>query len=79
MTLTNGNPPSIASVQSLELLLAVIDKKIQPGQFYAAPTGLIDVSNLDAALPWDPKPAQVAAWLAEPLPTPSTPPVPPSK
>ena len=78
MTLTNGNPPSIASVQSLALLLAVIDKKIPPGQFYAAPTGLIDSSNVGEAIPWDAKPDQVAAWLAAPLPSPSAPPTPPT-
>ncbi|MDQ0391974.1 sugar ABC transporter substrate-binding protein [Labrys monachus] len=71
MTITNSNPPSIASVQSLQLLLAVIDKKIEPGQFYAAPTQLITSANMDTAIPWDAKPDQVAAWLAQPLPQPS--------
>ena len=78
MTLTNANPPSIASVQSLRLLLGVIDKTVQPGQFYAAPTGLIDSGNVDQAIPWDAKPEQVAAWLAQPLPQPSAPPTPPA-
>lgn len=79
MTLTNGNPPSIASVLALRLLLGVIDKSVKPGQFYAAPTGLTDNTNVDKAIPWDAKPEQVAAWLAEPLPQPSTPPTPPAK
>jgi len=79
MTLTNGNPPSIASVLSLRLLLGVIDGTVKPGQFYAAPTGLIDSSNVDKAIAWDAKPEDVAAWVAMPLPTGSTPPVPPGK
>ena len=79
MTLTNGNPPSIASVQSLRLLLDVIDKKIEPGQFYPAPTGLTDSSNMDKAIPWDAKAEDVAAWLAAPLPQPTAGPTPPTK
>ncbi len=78
MTLTNANPPSIASVLSLRLLLGVIDKSVQPGQFYAAPTGLIDSSNVEKAVPWDAKPEDVAAWMAVPLPQPSAPPTPPA-
>jgi ribose transport system substrate-binding protein len=68
LTLTNGNPPSIASVYALRLLLGVIDKSVKPGQFYAAPTQLTDSTNMDKAIPWDAKPEQVAAWLSDPLP-----------
>lgn len=77
MTMTNGNPPSIASVYSLRLLLGVIDGKVKPGQFYAAPTQLITKDNVDEAIPWDAKPADVAKWLSDPLPEGSAPPVPP--
>ncbi len=79
MTLTNGNPPSIATVQSLKLLLGVIDGKVSPGQFYAAPTGITDISNIDAAVPWDASREQIAKWLAEPLPQASAGPAVPGK
>lgn len=71
MSLTNGNPPSIATVQSLKLLLGVINGKVTPGRFYAAPTGITDRGNIDKAIPWDANAEQIAAWLAEPLPQPS--------
>jgi ribose transport system substrate-binding protein len=79
MTMTNGNPPSIASVYALRLLLGVIDGSVKPGQFYLAPTGLITKENLAEAVPWDATPASVDKWLKDPLPQPSTPPTPPSK
>jgi ribose transport system substrate-binding protein len=79
MTMTNGNPPSIASVYALRLLLGVIDGSVKPGQFYLAPTGLITKANLAEAVPWDATPASVDQWLKDPLPQPSTPPTPPAK
>ena len=79
MTMTNGNPPSIASVYALRLLLGVIDGSVKPGQFYLAPTGLITKENLAEAVPWDATPASVDKWLKDPLPQPSTPPTPPAK
>ena len=79
MTMTNGNPPSIASVYSLRLLLGVIDGSVKPGQFYAAPTQLTTKDNVADVIPWDAKPASVDQWLKDPLPQGSTPPTPPSK
>jgi ribose transport system substrate-binding protein len=79
MTMTNGNPPSVASVYSLRLLLGVIDGSVKPGQFYEAPTQLITKDNLADAIPWDATPDVVAKWLADPLPQGSAPPTPPAK
>lgn len=74
LALTNANPPSIASVMALRLLIGVIDKKVEPGRYYDAPTQLIDKTNLDHATRWDAPPAQVESWLAQPLPQPVIPP-----
>ena len=76
LALTNANPPSIASVMALRLLLAVIDKQTAPGQYYGAPTQLIDKTNIDTATRWDAPPEQVKSWLSEPLPAASAPPSP---
>lgn len=78
MTMTNGNPPSEASVYSLRLLLGVIDGSVKPGQFYEAPTQLITKDNVDDAVPWDTKPENIAKWLSDPLLKGSTPPTPPA-
>ncbi|HXT07614.1 MAG TPA: sugar ABC transporter substrate-binding protein [Roseiarcus sp.] len=77
MTMTNGNPPSIASVYALRLLLGVIAGSVKPGQFYFAPTQLTTKANVDQAIPWEATPASVAKWLSDPLPTGATPPSPP--
>ncbi|WEK50796.1 MAG: sugar ABC transporter substrate-binding protein [Candidatus Kaistia colombiensis] len=78
MTLTGSNPPSIASVHALRLLLGVIDGSVKPGQFYEAPSQLITKDNLGDAVPWDAKPEMVTEWLNQPLPQGSAPPVPPA-
>ena len=78
MTITNGNPPSIASVYSLRLLLGVIAGKVKPGQFYAAPTQLITKDNVADAVPWQASAANIDQWLKDPLPQGATPPTPPS-
>jgi ribose transport system substrate-binding protein len=78
MTLTGSNPPSIASVHALRLLLGVIDGSVKPGQFYYAPSQLITKDNLGDAIPWDAKPEMVTKWLEEPLPQGAAPPVPPA-
>ena len=59
MALTNANPPSIASVMALRLLVDIIDKKLPPGNYYNAPTQLIDKSNVDTATRWDAPPEQI--------------------
>jgi len=73
LSLTNANPPSIASVMALRLLIGIIDKKIEPGHYYDAPTQLIDKANIDQATRWDAPPEQVKSWLTQPLPQPVTP------
>jgi ribose transport system substrate-binding protein len=73
LALTNANPPSIASVMALRLLIGIIDKKIDPGHYYDAPTQLIDKSNIDTATRWDAPPDQVKSWLSQPLPQPVIP------
>ena len=73
LALTNANPPSIASVMALRLLIDIIDKKIRPGSYYDAPTQLIDSTNIDAATRWDAPPEQVKSWLSLPLPKPVVP------
>jgi ribose transport system substrate-binding protein len=78
MTMTNGNPPSIASVYSLRLLLGVIDGSVKPGQFYEAPTQLITKDNLADAVAWEAKPADIDKWLSDPLPQPGPGPTPPA-
>jgi len=77
MTMTNGNPPSIASVYALRLLLGVIDGSVKPGQFYLAPTQLTTKDNVDKVIPWDATPDVVAKWMSDPLPSGTTPPTPP--
>lgn len=71
LALTNANPPSIASVMALRLLIDVVDKKTPPGQYYLAPTQLIDATNIDTATRWDAPPDMVKGWLSLPLPQPS--------
>ncbi len=73
LALTNANPPSIASVMALRLLADIIDKKIEPGHYYGAPTQLIDKTNIDTATRWDAPPEQVKGWLDLPLPAPVIP------
>ncbi len=73
LALTNANPPSIASVMALRLLLGVIDGSVEPGHYYDAPTQLIDKSNVDQAVRWDATPEQIADWLKMPLPQPVVP------
>ena len=73
LALTNANPPSIASVMALRLLVDIIDKKIEPGHYYDAPTQLIDKTNIDSATRWDAPPEMIKGWLTLPLPTPVMP------
>jgi ABC-type sugar transport system substrate-binding protein len=73
LALTNANPPSIASVMALRLLVDIIDKKVEPGHYYDAPTQLIDKTNVDSATRWDAPPEMIKGWLQLPLPTPVTP------
>ncbi|MFP3953016.1 MAG: sugar ABC transporter substrate-binding protein [Candidatus Acetothermia bacterium] len=68
LALTNANPPSIASVMSLRLLLGVIEGEVEPGHFYWAPTQLISSANIGVAIPWDATQEDVRAWLERPLP-----------
>ncbi|MGC8777826.1 MAG: sugar ABC transporter substrate-binding protein, partial [Candidatus Caldatribacteriaceae bacterium] len=74
LQLTNANPPSIASVMALRILLGVIKKEIEPGHFYWAPTQLISKDNLDVAYRWDADEKDIEAWLSLPLPEPVIPP-----
>lgn len=74
LQLTNANPPSIASVMALRLLIGVIKGEIEPGHFYWAPTQLIDKNNLDVAYRWDADEQDIEAWLSLPLPEPVIPP-----
>ena len=74
LALTNANPPSIASVMALRLLIGIVDKTIEPGHYYDAPTQLIDKTNIDTATRWDAPPEQVKGWLDLPLPQPVMPP-----
>lgn len=74
LELTNANPPSIASVMSLRLLLGVIDGEVEPGHFYWAPTQLISEANIEVAIPWDASEEDVKSWLEMPLPDPVIPP-----
>jgi len=73
LALTNANPPSIASVMSLRLLLGVIKGEVEPGHFYWAPTQLISQANIEVAIPWDADREDVKSWLEMPLPEPVTP------
>ena len=80
MTLTNGNPPSIASVQSFRLLLGVLDKTVQPGQFYAAPDRAHHPRKPGDALGCEAIPTSLDdSRRKEPLPQPAPPPTPPAK
>ncbi len=73
LSLTNANPPSIASVMALRLLQGVIEGTVEPGHYYDAPTQLISQDNLTAAYRWDASQADVSAWLQLPLPQPVVP------
>lgn len=73
LSLTNANPPSIASVMALRLLKGVIEGTVEPGHYYDAPTQLISTDNLTAAYRWDASQADVSAWLQLPLPQPVVP------
>ena len=71
---TNANPPSIASVMALRLLLGVVKGEIEPGHFYWAPTQLISKENLDVTYRWDASEEEIEQWLDLPLPEPVIPP-----
>ena len=71
---TNANPPSIASVMALRLLLGVVKGEIEPGHFYWAPTQLISKENLDVTYRWDASEEEIEQWLNLPLPEPVIPP-----
>jgi hypothetical protein len=58
---------------ALRLLIEIIDKKIPQGNYYEAPTQLIDKTNIDTATRWDAPPEQVKSWLALPMPQPVVP------
>jgi len=73
LALTNANPPSIASVMALRLLAGVIDKTIEPGKYYEAPTQVIDKANVEEAIRWDAPADQIKEWLKLPLPKPVEP------
>ena len=72
--MTYANPPSISSVLSLRLLLAVIDGKVAPSKYDDAPTLLVDADNVDKIQRWDVTPADINAWVAMPLPAAVKPP-----
>jgi ABC-type sugar transport system substrate-binding protein len=74
LAVTYANPPSVASVLALRLLLGVIDGKVAPGKYYDVPTLLVDAHNVDEIQRWDATPADIKAWLALPLPAPKQPP-----
>ncbi|WP_438317528.1 sugar ABC transporter substrate-binding protein [Candidatus Caldatribacterium sp. SIUC1] len=74
LQLTNANPPSIASVMALRILLGVIKGEIEPGHFYWAPTQLISKENLNVAYRWDASEEEIEEWLKLPLPEPVIPP-----
>ncbi|MGQ9746939.1 MAG: sugar ABC transporter substrate-binding protein [Candidatus Caldatribacteriaceae bacterium] len=74
LQLTNANPPSIASVMSLRLLIEIIRGEVKPGQFYWAPTQLISGENLEVAYRWDASEKDIESWLDMPLPEPVVPP-----
>ena len=74
LAMTYANPPSIASVLSLRLLLGVIDGKVAPSKYYDAPTLLVDADNVDKIQRWDATPADINAWVAMPLPAAVKPP-----
>ncbi|QPM68028.1 sugar ABC transporter substrate-binding protein [Atribacter laminatus] len=71
---TNANPPSIASVMALRILLGVVKGEIEPGHFYWAPTQLISKENLDVTYRWDASEEEIEQWLDLPLPEPVIPP-----
>ncbi len=74
LKLTNANPPSIASVMALRILLEIIAGKREGGHFYWAPTQLISQDNLEVAYRWDASEEEIESWLALPLPEPVIPP-----
>lgn len=71
---TNANPPSVASVMALRILLGVVKGEIEPGHFYWAPTQLISKENLDVTYRWDASEEEIEQWLNLPLPEPVIPP-----
>jgi len=73
LKVTNANPPSIASVMALRVLLGIIAGEVEPGYFYWAPTQLIGQKNFAVAIPWDASKEQIASWLELPLPEPVIP------
>lgn len=74
LDLTNANPPSIASVMALRLLLGVIEGDIEMGKYYGAPTQILGPNNVDEAIRWDAPDEMIEDWLNLPLPEPTEPP-----
>ena len=74
LAVTYANPPSIASVLSLRLLLGVLDGKVPPGKYYDAPTLLVDANNVGKIQRWDATAEDIKEWIKMPLPAPVSPP-----
>jgi ABC-type sugar transport system substrate-binding protein len=65
--------PFLEGMMSVRLIDAYLGKQITGGHLYYSVTVFVTKANINQGIPWNPKPAAIAALMKLPLPKPVTP------